>query len=159
MADEARPIAADAYEARVGDTIPVFRRITGLHEWNRFAAVNDEFVSIHMDDEAGRSAGFPGAIGMGRLQWSYLHNLLRDWLPPGGRIVAIRAQLRAPNRKDSTLTAHGVITAVRDEAGVRRLELDIWIDDDQGNRVAPGSATVELIISGPPAATGRLLCA
>ena len=137
-------------DVNIGDEVPPFSRKTGFMNWNRFAAVNDEFVSIHMDDEAGRAAGFPDAIGMGRLQWSYLHNLLRDWLPPGGRIVAIRAQLRTPNRKGSTITAHGVVTAVRDEAGVRRIDLDVWIDDDRGNRLAPGSATVELV--GPPAA-------
>jgi acyl dehydratase len=144
MPIESGLVAADPYEAKAGDALPVFRRTTGLHEWNRFAAVNDEFVSIHMDDEAGRAAGFPEAIGMGRLQWSYLHNLLRDWLPPGGRIVAVRAQLRAPNRKGATVTAHGVVTAVHDEAATRRIELDVWIDDEQGNRLAPGSATVEL---------------
>lgn len=146
MSQQSLPVAVDPYDAKVGDLIPVFRRATGLHEWNRFAAVNDEFVSIHMDDEAGRAAGFPGAIGMGRLQWSYLHNLLRGWLPPGGRIVAVRAQLRAPNRNGSTVTAHGRVTAVRDEAGVRRIELDVWVDDDEGNRLAPGSATVELAV-------------
>jgi acyl dehydratase len=137
-------VAASPYEASVGDAIPVFQRTTGLHEWNRFAAVNDEFVSIHMDDEAGRAAGFPGAIGMGRLQWSYLHNMLRAWLPPGGRIVAIRAELRAPNRNGATITAHGVVTAVWDEGGQRRVELDIWIDDEEGSRLAPGSAVVEV---------------
>jgi acyl dehydratase len=144
MPPENRPAAASPQEAKAGDAIPVFQRTTGLAEWNRYAAVNDEFVPIHMDDEAGRAAGFPGAIGMGRLQWSYLHSMLRDWLPPGGRIVAIRAQLRAPNRKGSTITAHGIVTAVHTEAGIRRIDLDVWIEDEQGNRLAPGSATVEL---------------
>jgi acyl dehydratase len=144
MSPGRRPVAASPYEAKVGDEIPVFQRSAGLPEWNRFAAVNDEFVSIHMDDEAGRAAGFPDAIGMGRLQWAYLHNMLRGWLPPGGRVVAIRAQLRAPNRKGATITAHAVVTAVRDEGGRRRIELDIWIDDERGIRLAPGSAVVEV---------------
>jgi len=95
---------------------------------------------------------------VGRLQWSSLHNLLRAWLPPGGRIVAIRAQLRSPNRKGATVTAHGVVTAVRDEAGVRRIELDVWIDDERGSRLAPGSATVEVpgveLAGGPAAPSG-----
>ena len=40
----------------VGDEIPTFTRKTGLDIWNRYAAVNDEFIPIHMDDEAGRDA-------------------------------------------------------------------------------------------------------
>ena len=42
----------------IGDEIPTFvRENTGLHHFNRYAAVNEEFVPIHMDDEAGREAG------------------------------------------------------------------------------------------------------
>ena len=47
-----------------------------LEGWNRYAAVNDEFVDIHMSDEAARSAGLPGAIGMGNLRIGYLDPLL-----------------------------------------------------------------------------------
>ena len=73
------PIAA-------GDTVPAFTRHTGFETWNRYAAVNDEFVPIHMDDEAGRAAGYPTAFGMGNLQWAYLHDLLRGWIGDDGRI-------------------------------------------------------------------------
>ena len=52
-------------DIHVGDELPVFQRATGLHHWNRYAAVNDEFVPIHMDDEAGQEAGYPSAFGMG----------------------------------------------------------------------------------------------
>ena len=76
-----------AAESLVDHEIPPFERIVGLHNWNRYAAVNDEFVDIHMDDDAGRDAGYPGAFGMGNLQWSYLHNLIRAWVGDDGRIV------------------------------------------------------------------------
>ena len=52
----------------------------GSAAWNRYAAVNDEFIPIHMDDAAGQAAGYSGAFGMGNLQWAWLHCLLRDWL-------------------------------------------------------------------------------
>ena len=39
----------------VGEEIPAFVRQTGFDNWNRYAAVNDEFVPIHMDDEAGQA--------------------------------------------------------------------------------------------------------
>jgi acyl dehydratase len=102
-----------AQTAEVGDTLPIFQRETGLHNWNRFAAVNDEFVPIHMDDEAGRAAGYPTAFGMGRLQWSYLHNMILPWLGPNGRLTRIGCQFRSPNIKGQTVTAKGVVTAIR----------------------------------------------
>src|SRR5947209_11712090 len=99
----------------VGLEIPPFSRKTGFDVWNRFAAVNYQFVPIHMDDEAGKAAGHPGAIGMGRLQWSYMHNALEQWLGESGRVVRASAQFRSPNLKGMTLTAKGKITSVRKE--------------------------------------------
>jgi acyl dehydratase len=129
---------------RAGEELPSFVRTTGFHNWNRYAAVNDEFVPIHMDDEAGRAAGYPTAFGMGNLQWSYLHNLVREWLGDDGEILSLKCQFRAPNTKDMTVTARGVVTAVREESGQVLADLDIWTEDGDGKKLAPGSATVKL---------------
>ncbi len=43
-------------ELVIGQEIPRFRRTTGPLNWARFAAVNDEFLDIHLDDDAGRRA-------------------------------------------------------------------------------------------------------
>jgi acyl dehydratase len=130
--------------AKVGDELPPFARTTGFPNWNRYAAVNDEFVPIHMDDEAGREAGYPTAFGMGNLQWAYLHNLVRDWLGDDGAILSLKCQFRAANTKGMTVTARGVVAAVRAEGGQRFADLEIWTEDDKGNKLAPGSATVQL---------------
>lgn len=129
-------------EIAVGDELPTFQRATGFHNWNRYAAVNDEFVPIHMDDEAGRAAGYPSAFGMGNLQWAYLHNLLRQWMAEDGRILRMSCQFRYANIKGQTVTAHGAVTAVRDEGNQRIVDLDIWTEEQNGTRLAPGSATV-----------------
>jgi acyl dehydratase len=135
--------------AKVSDRLPPFVRSPGLDHWNRYAAVNDEFVPIHMDDEAGREAGYPSAFGMGNLQWSYLHNMLRAWLGDDGDIERISLQFRAPNIKGQTLTAGAAVTAVREGlGGERMLDLDIWVEDQTGNRMAPGLATVRLYPAG-----------
>lgn len=126
-----------------GQEIPPFTRQTGLHNWNRFAAVNDEFVSYHMDDAAGRAAGYDGAFGMGNLQWAYLHCLLRQWLGPRGRVLAVSCQFRAPDT-GGTLTSRGVVREVRTRDGRLLADLDVWTEDKDGTRLAPGTATVEV---------------
>jgi MaoC like domain len=131
-------------ELTVGAEIPVFQRATGLQNWNRYAAVNDEFVDFHMDDEAGRAAGFATAFGMGNLQWSYLHSLLRNWIGDSGRIVQVACQFRSPNLRNQVVTAHGKITAIRTEGGETVVDLDVWTENDSGQAMAPGSATVVL---------------
>jgi acyl dehydratase len=133
-----------ATTAKVGDELPVFQRTTDFAHWNRFAAVNYEFVPIHMDDEAGKKAGHAGAIGMGALQLSYLHNLLRDWLGEDGRIVKIGCQFRSVNLKGQEVSAKGVVTDIREGDAGKELDLEIWTENQDGKRMAPGTATVAL---------------
>jgi acyl dehydratase len=127
--------------AAVGDEIPVFTRTTGFANWNRYAAVNDEFVPIHMDDDAGRAAGMAGAFGMGNLQWAYLHNVVRDWLGDRGRIVRMECQFRAVNTKGQIVSAHGRVESVRERADDLLVELRVWTEDQDGNQLAPGTCT------------------
>lgn len=131
-------------EVTVGDELPAFERVTGFANWNRYAAVNEEFVPIHMDDEAGRAAGYPTAFGMGNLQWAYLHNLVRDWLAGQGRILRLSCQFRAANTKGMVVTARGAVTAVRETGDRREVDVDIWTEDQDGKKLAPGKATVLL---------------
>ena len=131
-----------ARTAKVGDTLPIFQRTTGFHHWNRYAAVNDEFVPLHMDDEAGRAAGFPTAFGMGNLQFAYMHNMIRNWIGAEGSITRIGCQFRSVNTRGMTVTTRGVVTAIREGDGTKTIDLDVWTEDDDGNKLAPGTATV-----------------
>jgi acyl dehydratase len=126
----------------VGDEIPPFVRTTGFAHWNRYAAVNEEFVPIHMDDAAGRDAGYPTAIGMGNLQWAFLHNVLREWMGDDGRIEQIACQFRSPNVKDQTVSARGRIEAIRVDGDRVRVDLAVWTEADGGDQLAPGTASV-----------------
>jgi acyl dehydratase len=129
-------------ELQVGDEIPPFVRQPGFHHWNRYAAVNDEFVPIHMDDDAGRAAGYPSAFGQGNLQWSYLHNVLRQWLGDDGAIEHLSCSFRGANVKGQTVTARGRITGVSEREGRRVFELDVWTENEAGQPLAPGTARV-----------------
>ncbi len=139
-------MAVDRETVTVGTDLPTFVRTTGFHNWNRYAAVNDEFVPIHMDDAAGQAQGFPGAFGMGNLMWSYLHNLVRDWIGDDGRIVAMGCSFRSPNLRGMTVEARGTVTAVRDEDGARLVDLELTVvDHDNADTVlVPATATVAL---------------
>ncbi|SDG36545.1 hypothetical protein [Pseudonocardia oroxyli] len=127
-----------------GQELDPLRWTPGFDVWNRFAAVNDEFVPIHMDDEAGRAAGYPAAFGMGYLQWSWAHNLLREFAGEDGRIDKVQGSFRAPSLKGVEVTAGGRVTEVsRDDATGRLVcELEIWTRAADGSPLLPGSATI-----------------
>jgi acyl dehydratase len=129
-------------DIQVGDELPKFVRTTDFDNWNRYAAVNHEFVGIHMDDGEARASGLPGAIGMGNLQWSYLHNVVRQWLGDRGRILQMSCQFRSANRRGQTVTATGRVTGITPTVAGTEVTLAVWTVDEQGNELAPGTSTV-----------------
>jgi acyl dehydratase len=131
-------------KAVIGLELPGFRRATDLENWNRFAAVNDEFSLPHMDDQGGKQAGFPTAIGMGYLQWSYLHNVLRDWLGHRGRIVRAGCQFRAPNLRGQVITARATVTGITEASDGDLVELEMWVENEDSVKLCRGSAAVLL---------------
>ena len=133
---------SDHADLAVGFELPAFQRTVGFAIWNRYAAVNDEFVPIHMDDAAGREAGYPSAFGMGNLQIAYLHCLLRGWLDGRGRVRNLAVRFRGPALRGSDNIAGGVITAVHADEPNPVVELDIWVDDGAGEHLTSGTAVV-----------------
>jgi acyl dehydratase len=128
----------------VGTELTPFVRETRMENWNRFAAVMDEFVPHHMDDDDGRKSGMPGAFGMGNLQSSYMHNLLRDWMGEKGRIRNFTIQWHQVNLKNTVVTARGSITAVEDTADGKVVSLEMWTEDNNDRKLASGTAKVVL---------------
>lgn len=126
-----------------GSALPSFVRRAGLDAWNRYAAVNDEFVGIHMDDEAGRAAGYPGAIGMGNLVHAWLHALIEDWLDGRGRLASLECRFRAPALKGDEVTCSGMVREREPRGdGTTELRLDLWADRHTGDRLVTARAVV-----------------
>lgn len=131
-------------DVAVGDEVPPFVRETDFMSWNRYAAVNDEFVYLHMDDEVGRAAGQKAAFGMGNLRWSYVMNALRDWAGDEAEVREIAMQFRAINQKHDVLTTRCVVTDKKVEDGEHRIYLDIDVRNQEDDKTCPGTAVVVL---------------
>ena len=132
-------------DVSVGDEMPAWSRTTDFMHWNRYAAVNDEFVPFHMDDEAGRKAGNKqGAFGMGNLRYAYLVNALRDWIGDEAEIREIGCQYRAINQKNDTLTVVGKVVEKEVVDGENRVKLTTNVMNQAGEATCPGHAVVVL---------------
>jgi acyl dehydratase len=145
-----RPVADDVSSSTrtdfvVGAPVTPFVRLAGLAAWNRFAAVNHEFVDIHMDDAAGQAAGYPGAIGMGNLIWSWLHITVQQWVGDHGRLEHIECRFTEPALKGDEITCSGTVTERETDAdGTTLLQLDLWAENQAGARLVRGRARVRL---------------
>jgi len=128
----------------VGDELAPFVRVTDFPEWNRYAAVNDEFIDVHMSADAAHAAGQPDVFGMGNLRIAYAHNLLHDWLDGRGDVAEFGCQFRGLNFRGDELTTWGRVTAVEERGGVRCADVELGVRNQAGDETMPATATVVL---------------
>lgn len=131
-------------DVEVGQEIPVFERETDFMNWNRYAAVNDEFVYLHMDDAVAKAAGQGEAFGMGNLRWAYVMNALQEWIGDEAEVRDLSMQFREINRKHDTLRTQAVVTEKAVEDGEHLVHLDVNVVNQDGVAGAPGHAIVVL---------------
>ena len=131
-------------DVELGFEVPAVERETDFMNWNRYAAVNDEFVYLHMDDKVAEAAGQGEAFGMGNLRWAYVMNALQNWIGDEAEVRDLSMQFRAINRKHETLTTQAVVTEKKVEEGENRVYLDVNVVNQDGVQGAPGKAIVVL---------------
>lgn len=124
----------------VGEELAPITRVTGFDNWNRFAAVNDEFIDVHMDHAAAQAVGQPGAFGMGALRLAYIYELLENWVASRGSVASLRCQYREINRLGDELTTVGRVVSV--DGGLATVELGVVNQD--GKETTPAVAEVRL---------------
>jgi acyl dehydratase len=127
-------------QINVGDELPPFTRTVDFAHWNRYAAVNDEFIDVHMSTDAARAAGQPDVFGMGNLRVAYAHNVLWDWLGGRGDISAFACQFRSLNFRGDTLIAHAHVTGKGERDGLAMLEVAVGVRNQDGAETMPGTA-------------------
>ncbi|MFZ3005370.1 MAG: hypothetical protein WA047_04290 [Phenylobacterium sp.] len=132
-------------DVQIGDQLPTWSRKTDLMHWNRFAAVNDEFLPFHMDDDDGRKAGnSQGAFGMGNLRFAYMLNALCAWAGDDAQVRELRCQYRVMNQKHDTLTVVGRVLEKQITDGEHQVRLEISVLNQNGQSTCPGEALVIL---------------
>jgi acyl dehydratase len=140
---------ADRFETiGEGDTLPIYERTTGFGHWNRYAAVNDEFIDVHMDRAAAEAAGQPDVFGMGNLRIGYVHNALHDWLAGAGDIVEFGCQFRQLNFLGDRLTSHCVVTGTEERDGQSLILLEVNVLNQEDESTMPGTALLLLFCDG-----------
>ena len=97
--------------------------------------------NIHTDDEVARAAGLPAAIAAGVQFMSYIFEMLQRAYGDGsvaGSVLDVR--IRAPVFAGDRVTARGIVSG--SEAG--HVSLDVWCENQRGERVIVGKAEVPL---------------
>ncbi len=140
-------MAAQLYweDVQEGQEVPPYSQKVGYMELNRFAGANNELVPIHMDaDYAKNVANLPDVIIMGNLKLAYIANALTDWAGDDGWIQKLYVEYRKMDLVNTTLTAKAKVTKKYKEDGKHLVDLEVWVENEDGQVTTPGSAVMSL---------------
>ena len=123
-----------------GDELPVSEIDLIADRIREYARAAGMWAPRFTDDEAARREGLPGMIAPGNLSMGLLGTLVEGWAGAGSlrRLGTTFRGIVRPGR----LRLCGAVTE-RNEAA-RTVELDVWLENADGERLVIGTATVAL---------------
>jgi 3-hydroxybutyryl-CoA dehydratase len=107
-----------------------------------YCGLVNEINPLHFDLEYARALGYKDIVVAGIFTASLFPKLITDWL--GGQAVIERMGVKfgSPAYLNDTVTYRGRVEKKLIEAGVKRLECDVWSENAVSERLA--SATILL---------------
>ena len=123
-----------------GDQLPDLRKepVTKV-QLVKYAGASGDYNLIHTDDETARRIGLDGVIAHGMLSMGFLGEYAAGIGGPR-KVRRLKVRFAAMVRPGDELTCRGVVRSVEDGRAV----LDLWAENQNGDRVTTGEAEVEI---------------
>jgi acyl dehydratase len=130
-------------QLNIGDEIP--RLVVGpvtiqdLVEW---CGAEEDYLNIHYDEAAAKAAGLPGCIIQGTFKCGMLGRMVTDWFGESGTLRRISVSYRGMDFPGDTLTCRGKVTNNYIKDSESRIELELWTENQRGEKTTQGIAVV-----------------
>jgi len=109
----------------------------------RYAGASGDFNPIHQDEEFARQAGMGGVFAHGMLSMGFVAQALTDWAG-AGRVRTLGVRFAALVRPKDTVTCKGRVLAKSSKGDLHTADLEVWAENQKGEKVVAGKATVAL---------------
>jgi acyl dehydratase len=131
-------------DVKVGDELPpLVKGPIQQIQLTRYAGASGDFNPIHQDEELARAAGMGGVFAHGMLSMGFVAQAVTDWAG-AGRVRKLGVRFAALVRLKDTVTCRGRVVATSQKDGLSLVELDVWAENQRGEKVVTGKATVAL---------------
>lgn len=125
----------------VGDALPERELVCDNVQSMLYNAVLWNGHRIHFDEPYARDVeGYPGLVVAGPLLGDWLHQCLEEWLGEDGAITSIDYSNRVASYTGETLHSGGTVT--RCDANSGEVEVDVFIRNEAGEIITPGTAVL-----------------
>ena len=102
--------------------------------------------SIHSDEAFAREKGFRAPLAQGMMSTAYVSEMMTQLLGAGfieGGTMSMT--FIKPVYAGDRLTVHGVVKAMQPENGATRVVVEVWCENQDGDKTAVGTASGRLL--------------
>ena len=133
-----------ADDVKVGDELPpLVKGPIQQIQLTRYAGASGDFNPIHQDHEFAKAAGMGDVFAHGMLSMGFVGQCVTDWAGPGA-VRKLGVRFAAIVRLKDTITCRGRVLAKSSKDDTHVVELEIWAENQRGEKVVTGKATVAL---------------
>ena len=124
----------------VGQQLPTLVKEISQRQIDTYSGVRPN--SIHTDEAWARKKGFRATLAQGMMSTAYVSEMMTQllgagFIKGGTMSVAFIKPVYAGDR----LTVHGVVKEMRPESGGTRVLVDVWCENQHGEKTAAGQAS------------------
>ena len=127
-----------------GMELPALVKNPTTRQLVQYAGASGDYYEIHYDTAYAIGNGLPGPILHGALKNAFLGQLMTDFAGAWGVLRRLSCQYRGMDVPGQPITAKGTVTRKYQEHGQHLVDCDIWLENPEGQKTTPGSATVAL---------------
>ncbi|MDP2953070.1 MAG: MaoC/PaaZ C-terminal domain-containing protein [Chloroflexota bacterium] len=132
-------------DVKVGDEVP--RMVKGpitLQDLVEWCSAEEDYNPIHYDEAYAKKSGLPGTVIQGWFKYGLMGVMLTDWLGEAGTLKKLGISYRGLDYPGDTLTFRGKVTGKSAKGQEKVVELEVWVENQRGEKTTPGTATVTL---------------
>src|SRR5215831_14402952 len=124
----------------VGQALPPLVKDVSQRQIDAYSGVRPR--SIHSDEAWAREKGFRACLAQGMMSTAYVSQMMVKLLGPDyARGGTMSMAFIKPVYAGDRLTVHGVIKDKQPENGVTRVVVEVWVENQNGEKTAVGHAT------------------
>jgi hydroxyacyl-ACP dehydratase HTD2-like protein with hotdog domain len=127
-------------DVKPGDALPPLVKNASRAQLFLFSAATHNPHRVHYDRAYAKLEGHDDILVHGPLQGAWLHQFVRDWAGPRGRVLALAFQNRGRAFPERDLTFRGRVASLDGDV----VALEIEEVDDSGAVLVPATARVRL---------------
>ena len=131
-------------DVKVGDELPpLVKGPIQQIQLTRYAGASGDFNPIHQDHEFAKAAGMGDVFAHGMLSMGFVAQAVTDWAGAGA-VRKLGVRFAAIVRLKDVITCRGRVLSKSSKDDVHLAEVEIWAENQRGEKVVTGKATVAL---------------